>query len=320
MSEVKLKKGQVIKNYKELCIILNVECSSGNAKKAHIKEFERYCNFHKEGNKYIVDEVFDSPKPKQYNIGKRINNGGNNTKYDTLMDDIVINYLVEYSRYNFTLLNFLEQNRITTKKYRNLYILNHEELAKSFNMSKGLIQTYKEKSRTILKCCLQTSLTRLERKGIITYEETYMYNDRYKKYIIADDFLKHIIKSKENEVSVELDIKHNARAFKNNNENIVNLTIKKLSENNIFINKYWKIYNITKTHGLIKQEANKNELINRIQDSIINSVIKTKTKNKYNNHRTVDGENGWGTIIENTSYKLPKHIKDIQILNKKMFY
>lgn len=68
-----LKVGQVFKNYKAICEWLRVKPASGNTKISHMKEFDRYCTYHKEGNKFVIDEVYDIPMDK---VDKRENNGG----------------------------------------------------------------------------------------------------------------------------------------------------------------------------------------------------------------------------------------------------
>ena len=50
------------KNYKELCEAIGWKISTGNGKKAQLKELEKVCRYHKEGNKIIVDEIFLQPK------------------------------------------------------------------------------------------------------------------------------------------------------------------------------------------------------------------------------------------------------------------
>ncbi|KQC91222.1 hypothetical protein AM596_15810 [Clostridium perfringens CP4] len=59
-----LTEGMEIKNYKELCNILNIKVSDGNSKKKQLNELERYCSYHRNGFKYIIDEIFEIPKPK----------------------------------------------------------------------------------------------------------------------------------------------------------------------------------------------------------------------------------------------------------------
>lgn len=57
-----LKNGQVFKNYKELCAFMGWEVKSGNTKIAQFKELDAKCKWHKEGNKIIIDEVYENAK------------------------------------------------------------------------------------------------------------------------------------------------------------------------------------------------------------------------------------------------------------------
>lgn len=71
-----LEVGKVIKNYKELCGLLGIKVTSGKSKKLQLEDLERYCVYHKEGNKFVVDEIYENPLPK---LDGRIN--GNNNVY-----------------------------------------------------------------------------------------------------------------------------------------------------------------------------------------------------------------------------------------------
>ena len=42
-----LKEGQEIKNYKLMCEVLDIKTTTGNAKKAQLKELERFIKYHK---------------------------------------------------------------------------------------------------------------------------------------------------------------------------------------------------------------------------------------------------------------------------------
>ena len=44
-----LKKGQVVKNYKEMCLVLQEEIKTGKSKQLQLKDWERYFSYHKEG-------------------------------------------------------------------------------------------------------------------------------------------------------------------------------------------------------------------------------------------------------------------------------
>jgi hypothetical protein len=58
-----LCEGLVIKNYKEMCKILSEDISAGDTKKAQINNWKRYFDFYKEGQQYIITEVYDVPYP-----------------------------------------------------------------------------------------------------------------------------------------------------------------------------------------------------------------------------------------------------------------
>lgn len=81
-----LKVGQIIKNYKEMCVLLDEEITTGgNKKKAQHKEWERYFKYHKQGNKYIIDEIYKDPLPKVENI--------KNSKYSVYIEKLIIHML-----------------------------------------------------------------------------------------------------------------------------------------------------------------------------------------------------------------------------------
>ena len=49
------------KNYKAICEAMGWEPVGGDAKKKQLKELNNLCNYHKEGHKFIIDEVFENP-------------------------------------------------------------------------------------------------------------------------------------------------------------------------------------------------------------------------------------------------------------------
>lgn len=59
-----IKEGMIIKNYRELCRLLEIEVEAGNSKKAQLKELSRFIKFYKEGQKFIVEEIYLKVKNK----------------------------------------------------------------------------------------------------------------------------------------------------------------------------------------------------------------------------------------------------------------
>lgn len=91
-----LQVGQVLKSYKQLCEVLEESITAGNSKKSQIKEWERYFKYHKEGNKFIIDEIYNEPLHKSDNRSS----GNNKTKYINEIERLILNLLSERQEYD----------------------------------------------------------------------------------------------------------------------------------------------------------------------------------------------------------------------------
>ena len=75
---------KIYKNYRDLCEELGWNPKNGgNYKKARLEELDTLCKYHKDGNKFVIDEVYEVAREK---VDGRANNGGNSTK-STKEDD-----------------------------------------------------------------------------------------------------------------------------------------------------------------------------------------------------------------------------------------
>ena len=61
---------KIYKNYKELCGAMGWMVASGCSKKSQFKDLERYCKYHKEGQKIVIDEIFEAPLPSNSQSGR----------------------------------------------------------------------------------------------------------------------------------------------------------------------------------------------------------------------------------------------------------
>lgn len=84
-----LSTGQEFKSYYDLCANLKINPTTGNAKKSQMKEINRFMLLEKEGNKFIIKEIYDKPKPKEEKPNAR------NSKYKQ-----IIEYLITQQLYN----------------------------------------------------------------------------------------------------------------------------------------------------------------------------------------------------------------------------
>lgn len=51
-----IQEGQLFKNWKELCNAINIECKKSNNRKGDEKRLFSLCEWHKEGQKIIIDK------------------------------------------------------------------------------------------------------------------------------------------------------------------------------------------------------------------------------------------------------------------------
>ena len=56
--------GERYKSYRELCEAMGVSSTTGNGKKAQLREWRTKFRWHKEGNSYVIDEVYKRKVPK----------------------------------------------------------------------------------------------------------------------------------------------------------------------------------------------------------------------------------------------------------------
>ena len=57
------------KNYKELCEALEWKVANGNSKKKQLRILSEICDYEKQGNKFIIKEIYNNPKRKIDNRG-----------------------------------------------------------------------------------------------------------------------------------------------------------------------------------------------------------------------------------------------------------
>lgn len=92
MDTSKLELNMRVKNYKELCALIGEKIKSGASKNAQIKELERYVKYRKDGFAFIIQEIYDIPKPK-VDARKSPTKKGNNSKYSKDIQALVTNSL-----------------------------------------------------------------------------------------------------------------------------------------------------------------------------------------------------------------------------------
>lgn len=310
----KLIVGQIFKNYNKVCEWLGVKPSKngGNTKIAHIKEFERYCKFHKEKQKYIVDEVYEMPLPK---VDGRVNNkGGNNNKYFDLMDNVIIDLLKHGDICESQKTLFCDKIPLfIMNEYNTYYNVSLDTIAKRYKTTNYLVKTYYDKMLNITIKCFLRSLKRLKKQGIINYEIGYMIMNYYggTEYISPNDTMFSKIKQAEAEVYKDMEITpYDKMMNRNINKEFKDNAIIKLYDTSIRqienVGSYWKTYNIEFTDNV-------HEIIDL--DSIKPNVEELRKQLIINLHTAIAKHE----VYDKTPYGNPKYIKDILYIDSKIW-
>lgn len=183
-----IKVGQVIKNYKEFCTLMNEKIKTGTSKQAQLKEWSRYVKWHKQGNKFIIDEIYNIPLPKPIHKG-------NNSKYIDEIQDILI-YYIHFKLHNVNkggnkvglsiseLINILglANNTYSIGTYKK------KELSDVLKIEMPAIYNFYSSTRAEFKGIIERALNSMEKRCILLPNKQYVVvnitRDKHKKEII----------------------------------------------------------------------------------------------------------------------------------------
>lgn len=288
----KLKEGMIIKNYKELCLLLNEKIKSGASKRSQLKELERYIKYHKDGNKFVIDEIYKETKGK---IDNREN--GNNSIFNLHIQKLILDLLVlqlEHKHKNIFLstCKLMESIAMINSNY-GFCKENITQLATYLKMDEDNIYEFYQNSYGSLKGALESALNVLTNKSLIIWDTVVTISENIE---IEEDERKRIIENhrpatqqeKESIIQAEKDVLIEM-GFENKRDIVickrwkdfikkVNKILKETEE----MNYYYKSYDIT-FNTYVLQEQNKIEkmLLKNENRQIEKHQLNNKIVNKF---------------------------------------
>jgi len=157
-----LEVGQVVKNYKEMCAILEQEVVSGKSKQLQIKDWERYIRYSKQGHKFIIDEVYDLEIEKVETRGRK-------SIYGDAIQLLLLD-LLGYKNGKITISKskLMKALGITNENY-SLGNSNLSKLSNYLNMDVRFIYDFYNVNNSNFKSIIKTALNDLESKRVIHY-------------------------------------------------------------------------------------------------------------------------------------------------------
>ena len=267
---------KIYKNWRELCEEVGWDTKGGNYKKAKLKELDTLCSYHKDGNKIVIDEVYEVAKEK---VDGRINNGntGHSTKstreddgrrnknsiYKEL-DDIILNYL--YCHTSDDTVNVTKKQLVRKCEF-DISVQETDEYNKE--TINDVMNVYKN----ILTHAVDSSLKRLEKKGFINYKYTFMihYEGEWR---LATEEEEMKIKEVEEQVKEEYNIK-NVFLLDEEMQMIYYNKCSKVCYKKGICYLYYKVININKLATF--EQLNLNTID---RQSFVNAVVESLKKSK----------------------------------------
>lgn len=170
-----LKTGMVLKNYKDLCNVLEEKIKTGKSKQLQQEDWRRYFTWEKKGHKFIIDKIYSKPLPKidnrKGNSGKSEGSRGNNVaEYIQNVEKLILNLLVQ-DKEDFGKV-FLSKNVLL----RTLNMVNDNfayckrripKLSKFMNVNQITINEWYDSTSSMLERNLETALKDLEKQSLI---------------------------------------------------------------------------------------------------------------------------------------------------------
>ncbi|RKJ60837.1 hypothetical protein D7X33_27380, partial [Butyricicoccus sp. 1XD8-22] len=164
-----LKVGQVYKSYRQVCEALGEKVKAGDSKYSQLKEWERYFKYDKDGNKFIITDIFDEPSEK-VDLRKE---GNSKIKYIEHIEKLILDLLLQKEDEGYTV--FLSKNKMlqTLKMINENYSKGKYEVNKLSHYTKvpiNEINDFYSSSDGMLQRHLEKALNNLRDKSLIIWK------------------------------------------------------------------------------------------------------------------------------------------------------
>ena len=170
------------KNYKELCGILEEPIKGGKSKQLQMKDFERYFEFHKEGNKIVIDNIFSEEKEKidmrksDYISETDKRHNGNNTFYGEDIEKLLLLMMASTTFEDeliFPMSIILNKISMVNSNY-SFGRRNQERLSELLKIDEKYVNEFYDTTHSNLRSTLESALNRLDKKALLRWKTVRM--------------------------------------------------------------------------------------------------------------------------------------------------
>ncbi len=173
MNTNNIKSGMVVKNYKHLCELLEEPVKGGKAKQLQIQEWRRHFAFKKQGHKYIITKIYQTPKVKTDGRER-----GNNTVYAGYIQKLIMDMMASGALRNETTI-LITPARLLLKfdmvNLRYFHFKNSKDkLSEELKISTNRINYFYMTVHSKFKRTLERSFDILGKKGYLYWSTIYI--------------------------------------------------------------------------------------------------------------------------------------------------
>lgn len=212
--------GLVVKNYNELCSLLNLSNNGGTQKVANLKKIQKFCSYDRKGYKFIINEVFEEPKEEKQRIG-------NNAKYIPLIETLLLNEFIKRDKIvlDMTKRELWECLGMVNRNYNSNYHRKKEFLMELQQVDSRVKQWHVNNaylnSKNKLNQITKSALNSLRNRKLIEYYDNIIiaYEKGHYKEITDSNEIAIIIKC-EKKALEQLNCKNFNQVIFNSNKNI----------------------------------------------------------------------------------------------------
>lgn len=209
-----LELGMVVKNYKEMCRILNEQVCGGDSKKAQLKEWARYFLWEKKGQKFIILDIYDEPLPKD--DGRQ-----NKNIYVQYIEVILMKILSKQKNtkdpFYITTNQLWKLLGMINNNYKNISLDDLNNMITDYEVTSFDMKKFYQRCNQRLREILFSSLNKLEDRALIKYEiETvivFLDEDRKTVYKPANDIQKKKILKAERKALLDMQLESKQHAY-----------------------------------------------------------------------------------------------------------
>ena len=265
------------RNWKELCESIGWKVTRGNSKNKYLKILNSMCKYHKEGQKFIIEEIYDEPKEIEDGRGKT--KGNSTSKYGDSIKKLLF-HMMAVSENGYAVVipkNKAMETFYFVKEGYSEYNNNLIEFAKEHDLELTSVYDVFNSSYKNFIRVIDSALMKLNSKKLMvsnTFELLYIDGSRKPLKIVEDDDLISFILQTQNDVLFEMNCEDLYEAKINDTildlySEVTKRIILKTEDRSII--GYRQIYYCVATEDFIK-ELTRYKMMDDVYSKVINFI------------------------------------------------